>query len=304
MKIQTAIVPVQWKADDDDPGTLEGYASTWDNVDYQNDVIVKGAFKNTIPRVKAGDVPYLADHRASIRDVLGTLVDAAEDDKGLKIKVKFAADPDSQAVRQKMLDGHITKMSIGYQALQWRYETRGENEDRVRVLEDIRLWEVSAVVFPANPEAVITRVKAAVRETVDAVVAGAVASGADETAVKAALAEWAKSPLTDVAPGAVEPPGQPSTKASTTEDTAHLETGDATKQPEGSEPRKADDGPDSLKLAMLRADAVLAGRDPDEVADPVKYAGTSARLEVLEAWTERTTREDELQTELDALRGR
>jgi uncharacterized protein len=304
MKIQTAIVPVEWKAADDDPGTLEGYASTFNNIDYQHDVIAQGAFKNTLARVKAGDVPFLADHRASVRDVLGTLTDAAEDAKGLKIKVKFAADPDSQAVRQKMLDGHVSKMSIGYQALQWRYETRGESEDRVRVLEDIRLWEVSAVVFPANPEAVITTVKAVFQETVDAVVAGAVTAGGDEKEIKAALAEWAKRPLTDVAPGAVEPPGQPEKKSSTTEDTAHLETGDATKQPEGSEPRKADDGPDSLKLAMLRADAVLAGRDPDEVADPVKYAGTSARLEVLEAWTERTTREDELQTELDALRGR
>lgn len=283
MKLQTVIVPVEWKAADDDANVLEGYASTFGNVDLQYDVIAQGAFKNTIPAVRKGDVPFLADHNASVRDVLGTLVDASEDSKGLRIKVKFADDADAQAIRTKMLGKHVKKMSIGYQPMQWRYETRGD--DRVRVLEDIKLWEVSAVVFPANPEAVIDRVKTALRDTIDAVVAGAVTNGADETEIKAALADWAKNAaVTDVAPGDAEPPEPNDDKGSA--DTTHLDTKDDG-QP-GAEPG-TDHGPDSLTLKLRAADAVLAGRDPDEIADPVKVAGLTTRLELLDDWLQQHT---------------
>jgi HK97 family phage prohead protease len=296
--MQTLVVPVEWKAaDEDDENTLTGYASTFNNVDLQHDSVAKGAFKNTLGRVRNGEVPYLADHRASVRDVLGTLTDAIEDNKGLKIKVRFAKDADSQAIRQKMMDGHVRKMSIGYEPLQWRYETRGQK--RVRVLEDVKLWEVSAVVFPANPAAVIQTVKSAVAETIDTVVAGAVAAGGDEAEIKAAIAAWGTlAPLTDQAPGTEEQPGEPEKKTDTT---PHLEKDDAGAD-KGAEPGKGE-GPNSLTLLMHKADAVLAGRDPDEVADPVKYAGTSARLDALGDWVERNTRADELAEELASLRG-
>ncbi|WP_304455983.1 HK97 family phage prohead protease [Nocardiopsis sp. YSL2] len=298
--MQTLVVPVEWKAaDDTDENTLTGYASTFNNVDLQYDTVAKGAFKNSLGRVAKGEVPYLADHRASVRDVLGTLTEAEEDNRGLKIKVRFANDADSQAIRQKMMDGHVRKMSIGYEPLQWRYETRGQK--RVRVLEDVKLWEVSAVVFPANPAAIIQTVKSAVAETIDTVVAGAVAAGGDEAEIKAAIAAWG-TPLTDQAPGAAEQPGQPEKKTDTT---PHLEKDEAGADG-GAEPKKdtgEHTGPDSLTLKMHRADAVLAGRDPDEVADPVKYAGTSARLDALGDWVERSTRADELAEELASLRG-
>lgn len=287
MKLQTVIVPVEWKASDDEENVMEGYASTFGNMDLQHDVILAGAFKNTLARVRAGEVPFLADHNASVRDVLGTLTDANEDAKGLKIKVRFSDDADAQAIRQKMLGKHVKKMSIGYEPLQWRYETRGE--DRVRVLEDIKLWEVSAVVFPANPEAVISTVKSAVRETIDGVVAGAVANGADETEIKAALADWAKTaPLTDVAPGDVEPPGPAADDTGST-DEPHLDTKDDG-QPTGAEPgTDPNRGTDSLTLKLRAADAVLAGRDPDAMADPAKVAGQTARLELLDDWIKQHT---------------
>ncbi|MDG9703806.1 HK97 family phage prohead protease [Streptomyces sp. DH37] len=300
MKMQTLIVPAEWKAvDEEEDNVLEGYASTFDNIDLHYDVVAAGAFKNTIPRVLKGEVPYLADHYASVRNVLGTLVGAEEDNKGLKIRVKFATDPDTQAIRQKMIDGHIKKMSIGYEPLQWRYETRGSK--RVRVLEEVKLWEVSAVVFPANPSAVIQRVKSAVAETVETVVQGAVVCGADETEVKAALAEWMNTAALGGVPG-LEQPATREQKDSSTQ-TTHLETGDAGK-PEGAEPQQDPKGPDALTLLMHKADAVLAGRDPDAVVDPVQYAGTSARLDALSTWLERSNREAELADQLRELRGR
>ncbi|MFE9337759.1 HK97 family phage prohead protease [Streptomyces sp. NPDC007063] len=302
MSRQTLVVPVDWKAiDGDDENVLEGYASTFDNIDLQYDVVAKGAFKSTLSRVRKGEVPYLADHMASVRNVLGTIVDAVEDEKGLKIQVRFAGDADAQAIRQKMEEGHIRKMSIGYEPLQWRYETRGQK--RVRVLEDVKLWEVSAVVFPANPEAVIERVKSAVHDTIDEAVQGAVAAGGDEREIKAAIADWAKaSTVADVGDvaeqlGAVEP----SSSSEGSSSTPHLETGEA-EGGDSAESQKGD-GPDALTLMYRRADNLLAGRDPDATADPVKYAGTTERLGLLEKWMEQSHREAELTEQLAELRG-
>jgi len=302
MSRQTLVVPVDWKAADDEDNVLEGYASTFGNTDLQYDVVAKGAFKNSLGRVRKGEIPYLADHMASVRNVLGTLVDATEDSKGLRIKVRFAGDPDAQAIRQKMMEGHISKMSIGYEPMQWRYESRGEK--RVRVLEDVKLWEVSAVVFPANPEAVIERVKSAVHDTIDEAVQGAVAAGGDEREIKAAIADWAKAATVadvgDVAGqlGEVEPPSDSSEESSST---PHLETGEA-EGGDGAESQKGD-GPDALTLMYRRADNLLAGRDPDATADPVKYAGTAERLGLLEKWMEQSHREAELTEQLAELRG-
>src|SRR5699024_11634335 len=41
-------VDIEWKAAADDDGTLEGYASTFGNVDLGQDVVEKGAFLDTI----------------------------------------------------------------------------------------------------------------------------------------------------------------------------------------------------------------------------------------------------------------
>jgi HK97 family phage prohead protease len=303
MTRQTLVVPVEWKAaDTEDENTLIGYASTFGNVDLQYDVVAKGAFKNTLGRIRNREVPYLADHIASVRNVIGTLTEAEEDNKGLKIRVQFARDADSQAIRQKMIDGHVRKMSIGYEPLQWRYETRGQN--RIRVLEDIRLWEVSAVVFPANPRAVIQTVKSAVAEAIDTVVAGAVAAGGDEAEIKALIADWgaqAPNPAGDIDPGHDhDEPGRRPGDVDTKTTTPHLDTDAGAGG--GAESTK-DAGPDSLTLLMHKADAVLAGRDPDAMTDPVKQAGIDARLEALDISLQRHTRAEELADELAALRG-
>ncbi|MEV2277863.1 HK97 family phage prohead protease [Nocardiopsis sp. NPDC049922] len=303
MTRQTLIVPVEWKADDEDENTLTGYASTFGNVDLQYDTVAKGAFKNTLGRIRNRDVPYLADHIPSVRNVIGTLTDGAEDAKGLKIKVEFAKDADSQAIRQKMIDGHVRKMSIGYEPLQWRYETRGQN--RVRVLEDVRLWEVSAVVFPANPQAIIQTVKSAVADAIDTVVAGAVAAGGDEAEVKALIASWgAQAPnlAGDITPGDdTDESGQKPGGVDTKTTTPHLDTENAGAG--GGAESSTDTGPDSLTLLMHKADAVLAGRDPDATTDPVQLAGIDARLEALDLFLQRHTRAEELADELATLRG-
>jgi len=155
--MERLILPVEWKAAADDSGTLEGYLSTFGNVDLGYDVVQKGAFKKTIAKIKAEGIPLLADHVASSASLLGTIIDASEDSNGLKIKARFSSAPSAQDVRIKLLEGHLKTMSMGYEATKYRYEER--DGKTVRLLDEVKLWEGSVVVFPMNPEAVVSRVK-------------------------------------------------------------------------------------------------------------------------------------------------
>lgn len=149
------------KGYDESAGTVEGYASTWDR-DEDGDVIVKGAFKKTIQeRVPTGQVKLLDSHRWDSQHVLGTVVEAREEERGLWIKAVFASTPDAQAVRQKILEGHLNRFSIGFEIL--RDEIRRDPDGKVtRYIYEVKLYEVSVVPFPANENAVIVAAKAVV----------------------------------------------------------------------------------------------------------------------------------------------
>lgn len=158
MGLERLVVPIEWKATDD-AQTLEGYASTFGNVDLGGDVVVKGAFKKTIANIKANGIPLLADHVPSVNSVLGTIYDAVEDGKGLKIWAKFSSAQSAQDARTKLVEGHVNRMSIGYELPDGGFKFGDKDGRRVRYLTEIKLWETSVVVFPMNPEAVISTVK-------------------------------------------------------------------------------------------------------------------------------------------------
>lgn len=150
---------VAWKDAAAGDGVLVGYASTFGNVDKGGDVVVPGAFAETIRDLKASNgIPLLADHVASTASVLGTIYDAKEDARGLVIWARFSSVPTAQEVRTKLREGHLSKLSIGYETLEEAYDERDGN--RVRLLRKVKLWETSVVVFPMNPAASVSRVKA------------------------------------------------------------------------------------------------------------------------------------------------
>lgn len=153
--LQHKTVPVSWKAGDGN--TLVGYASTFGNTDLGGDVVLPGAFAKTIEDIRASGIPLLADHFGSVSNVLGTIFDASEDFTGLLIKARLSTAPSAQDTAIKLGEGHVSKLSIGYEAMDYSFEDR--NGVRVRMLKEIKLWETSAVVFPANPEAVVSGVK-------------------------------------------------------------------------------------------------------------------------------------------------
>src|SRR5258707_11802182 len=82
------IVPVEWKSVSGGPGELEGYVSVFGNVDQGGDVVLPGAFRNTLRywSKQAQPLPLIADHELSTAGVIGSVRDAREDTTGLLVK--------------------------------------------------------------------------------------------------------------------------------------------------------------------------------------------------------------------------
>lgn len=142
-------------------GVFSGYASTFDNVDRDDDVIVKGAF-GTIETPRR--VKLLWQH--DMREPIGVWTDLREDAKGLfaagELNLEVQRGREAYAL---MKQGAIGDMSIGFRTIESdvvKAESGGRNRP-VRRLKKLKLYEVSLVSVPANPLATVDAVKAAAR---------------------------------------------------------------------------------------------------------------------------------------------
>jgi hypothetical protein len=139
-------------------GTLTGYASTFNNVDKAKEIVLPGAFSESVKAFKAGKVriPLLDAHRVfgSTEAVIGKIVELKEDAVGLKFKAELSETPLAQQVRKKVAEGLLDSLSIGYSI-----DADEVRRDGIRILKKLTLREISVVVFPANPEAKITGIK-------------------------------------------------------------------------------------------------------------------------------------------------
>jgi uncharacterized protein len=139
---------------DGGPGTLEGYAAVFGNVDRDNEVIVPGAFARSLEDFKASG--FLCNGH-NWKEELGTIVDAKEDDRGLFVVAEFFSTPDAQQVRSRLAEkqarGRRQGMSIGYRV------KSAEKRNGVRYLEEIDVMEASVVTVPANPQARVSAIK-------------------------------------------------------------------------------------------------------------------------------------------------
>ena len=110
--------------DPKDPDALDWILTTerpaavwdWDRWDVVDEVLLADGMM--VPA--AGQVPLLDSHkRHSALDVLGHVKDFAELSAGDYLArsgiCRFAADETSQIIKQKIIDGHITDGSVGYQ---------------------------------------------------------------------------------------------------------------------------------------------------------------------------------------------
>jgi HK97 family phage prohead protease len=140
-----------------DDGTFKGYASVFGNVDSYGEIVMPGAFTESIQRIKdSGDpLPVLWQHRSS--EPIGGSDLLSEDTKGLATDGWLLKDDIPQAsIAHVLMKRRVVKgLSIGY----FVDESSVDEKTGIRSLIKLDLVEYSIVTFPANTLAQVDAVK-------------------------------------------------------------------------------------------------------------------------------------------------
>jgi HK97 family phage prohead protease len=141
----------------EDDGTFTGYASVTGNLDSDNEVIDKGAFKRTLDHTK-GVVPILWQHDRT--QPVGWNVEASEDGFGLAVKGRLMVDTELGRYAQSFLKtglsvGAKPGLSIGFTVPKGTdYVKAG-----VRHFKEVALKEYSIATFQSNLAAAVSSAK-------------------------------------------------------------------------------------------------------------------------------------------------
>ncbi len=137
----------------DQEGRFAGYASVFDIVDNQHDVMLRGAFSKTLIR-GAGNIKLLWKHQQD--EPIGVFDRVFEDDRGLYVEGRLLLNVRrAQEAYTLLKAGAVNGLSIGYSPISYNIDANSG----VRRLAEVDLWEVSLVTFPANTAANVTVVK-------------------------------------------------------------------------------------------------------------------------------------------------
>ena len=144
----------------DEIGRFAGYASVFDVIDNQRDIVLPGAFRDTIKN-RAASVKLLWQHQ--FEEPIGVISHLIEDARGLYIEgTLLLRVVRAQEAYALLKAGALSGLSIGYSPVRYTIDP----ETGVRKLAAVELWEVSLVTFPANSEATVTVVKSQSSATV------------------------------------------------------------------------------------------------------------------------------------------
>lgn len=133
-------------------GVLVGHAAVFDreaNLPFFRELFRRGAFAASI---EADDIRALWNHDPNFvlgRNTAGTLM-LEEDEIGLAVKI---FPPDTQWARDLLVSirrGDISQMSVGFERLKEDWDEFGPKP--LRIIQQVRLWDVSPVTFPAYKE--------------------------------------------------------------------------------------------------------------------------------------------------------
>lgn len=134
---------------------IEGMASTFGNMDRAGDIIVKGAFTNTLTNPDR-KIKLLYQH--NMDEPIGVIDKAVETDEGLFIMARMPKANDTVRNMLPLLKmGALGDFSIGFNIVDSEVTPDGNH-----VIKEIDLWEVSIVTIPANAKAKITSVKSVI----------------------------------------------------------------------------------------------------------------------------------------------
>lgn len=148
----------------DASGAIEGYGSAWRAVDSYGDIVMPGAFLDSLARhVAAGTFPKMLYHHDP-RRVCGVWDEMDEDDYGLAVRGRLLDGvQDGREAATLIRAGAIDGLSIGYDIGGFSYLTPDEArrdlgyapegapcyDGRFRLVHSVDLWEISVVTYQA-----------------------------------------------------------------------------------------------------------------------------------------------------------
>jgi len=135
-------------------GTVEGYASLFGAIDQARDMVMRGAFAQTLRQKSVQRVPMLFQHDPA--EPVGVWLELREDDRGLYARGRLI--PEVARGRELLAlirSGAVDGLSIGFRTVKGRIDPR----TRVRALLAVDLWEISIVTFPLLAGARVQAVK-------------------------------------------------------------------------------------------------------------------------------------------------
>lgn len=131
--------------------TISGYASVFNTTDEHNDMVMPGAFANSLNENRK--VVFLWQHM--VDKPIGVIEQIQEDNHGLYIQAKILTDVKCGQEAVSLIESKaICGLSIGFNPIEYYINDAG-----IRVIEEVDLWEISLVTFPANRFAGVTGLK-------------------------------------------------------------------------------------------------------------------------------------------------
>jgi HK97 family phage prohead protease len=135
-------------------GSFEGYASLFNREDMSHDVVLPGAFAESLAQRGAQGVKMLYQHDAN--QPIGVWAALKEDKRGLYAQGRLMPEvAKAREVHALMRAGALDGLSIGFRTV----KGRRDRASGVRRLEKVDLWEISVVTFPLLPEARVATMK-------------------------------------------------------------------------------------------------------------------------------------------------
>ena len=138
----------------DADGTVEGYASLFGELDQARDMMMRGAFAETLSARGIRRVPMLFQHDPS--EPVGIWLELREDHRGLFARGRLIPEvARGRELLSLLRAGAIDGLSIGFRTSKARIDPK----TRIRRIYAVDLWEISIVTFPMLAGARVRAVK-------------------------------------------------------------------------------------------------------------------------------------------------
>ncbi len=139
---------------------FEGYGSVFGNKDYGNDIVMQGAFADTLREHKADATLPAMFWMHKPDQVPGVWLDMDEDKHGLYVKGELADTQLGNDTHKLLNMKAVRGLSIGYMIRDADYD-----DDGTRLIKSVELFETSIVSLAMNPRAQVTHAKSRLSST-------------------------------------------------------------------------------------------------------------------------------------------